>query len=74
VSGSTRKALSQQCFQAFEPQRSGLVKSLPLNDLTRPTQNCKRLIAARIFTPLFDVFSTINFSYELDQTSAGAMP
>src|SRR5665213_1414435 len=61
VSFPARKALWDQPFQSFEPERGNRLKSSALNDLTRQKQNCGSLISARRCAREFYKFSTIDF-------------
>jgi hypothetical protein len=78
---ATRKALWLQRFLSFDPERSNRGKSVRLNELTRPGQNCKGLTYASEHALKFYTISTINFIDRADYLSLavsflpmGAMP
>ncbi len=63
---SIRKALWLQRFLSFDPERSNRGKSVRLNELARPGQNCKGLTYAAGRAPEFYTISTINAIYRAD--------
>jgi hypothetical protein len=69
---STRKALWLQRFLSFDPERSNAGKSVRLNELTLPGENCKGLTYAPEHAPELYTISTINFSDEADYLSLAA--
>jgi hypothetical protein len=78
---STRKALWLQGFLSFDPERSNRGKSVLLNELTRPEQNCKGVTYAARHALEFYTISTINFGDRVDYSGlpatsrqSGAMP
>jgi hypothetical protein len=77
----SRKVLWLQRFLSFDPERSNRGKSVRLNELTRPEQNCKGLTYASEHASKFYTISTINFidradylGFPVSSRQIGAMP